>query len=118
MKVPCARVGALLPGGLAIRKAAVRGVESNGMLCSAKELGISDDASGLLVLPADAAVGADLRQALALDDTIIELKVTPNRADCLSLVGLARELSAATAAPLALPEIPPVAVTGQATREV
>ena len=107
MKAPCARVGAMLPGGLAIRKTAVRGVESQGMLCSAKELGISDDASGLLALPDDAEVGADLRDALTLDDTIIELKVTPNRADCLSLVGLAREVSAATAAPLSLPEIAP-----------
>jgi len=118
MKAPCARVGAVLPGGLAIRKAAVRGVESNGMLCSAKELGISDDASGLLALRADAAVGTNLRSALALDDTIIELKVTPNRADCLSLVGLAREVSAATAAPLALPEIAAAPVTSRAERTV
>jgi len=118
MKAPCARVGAMLPGGLAIRKTAVRGVESQGMLCSAKELGISDDASGLLALPDDAAVGADLRDALALDDTIIDLKVTPNRADCLSLVGLAREVSAATAAPLSLPEIAPAPVTSKSVRAV
>ena len=118
MKAPCARVGAVLPGGVTIRKAAVRGVESQGMLCSAKELGISEDASGLHALPADAAVGADLREALALDDTIITLKVTPNRADCLSLVGLARDVSAATAAPLSPPEITPAPVTSNSVRAV
>ena len=90
MKVPCALVGAALPGGLAIREAAVRGVVSHGMLCSARELGIDDDASGLLRLPDDAVVGADLRAQLRLDDTLITLKLTPNRADCLSLLGLAR----------------------------
>ena len=118
MKAPCARVGATLPGGLAIKKAAVRGVESNGMLCSAKELGIADDASGLYVLPADAAVGVNLREALALDDTIITLKVTPNRADCLSMVGLARDLAAVTAAPLTLPPFAAAPVTSHTTREV
>ena len=118
MKAPCARVGAALPGGLAIRQAAVRGVESHGMLCSAKELGISDDASGLLALPEDAPIGANLRHALALDDTIITLKITPNRADCLSLVGLARDVAAATAAPLALPEIAAPPVTSRRAREV
>ena len=91
MKVPCATVGAELPGGLAITQATMRGVESQGMLCSAKELGIDDDASGLLALPADAPVGADLRDVLALDDTLITLKLTPNRADCLSMLGIARE---------------------------
>ncbi len=118
MKAPCARVGATLPGGLAVKKAAVRGVESNGMLCSAKELGISDDASGLYVLPADAAVGVNLREALALDDTIITLKVTPNRADCLSMVGLARDVAAVTAAPLTLPPFNAAPVASRATREV
>jgi phenylalanyl-tRNA synthetase beta chain len=118
MKAPFARAGAVLPGGLTIRKAAVRGVESDGMLCSAKELGIADDASGLYPLPADARVGANLREALALDDTIIELKITPNRADCLSMVGLARDLAAVTAAPLALPAFAAPPVTSRATREV
>jgi len=103
MKVPCALPGAQLPGGLAIKKTAMRGVESNGMLCSAKELGISDDASGLLALAPDVAVGANLREALALDDTLITLKLTPNRADCLSLLGVAREVAALTDTPLTPP---------------
>src|SRR5215470_14963379 len=88
MKAPCATIGAQLPGGLAITRASVRGVESQGMLCSASELGIADDASGLLALPPDATVGADLRDALDLDDTLITLKLTPNRADCLSILGI------------------------------
>jgi phenylalanyl-tRNA synthetase beta chain len=118
MKAPLACVGALLPGGVSIRKTAVRGVESSGMLCSAKELGISDDAAGLLVLDPDASVGADLRAALALDDTIITVKITPNRADCLSMIGLARDVAAATNAALVLPDIPKTPVTGTANREV
>ncbi|MEO8676778.1 MAG: phenylalanine--tRNA ligase subunit beta [Casimicrobiaceae bacterium] len=118
MKAPLARVGAVLPGGMAIGQAAVRGVDSSGMLCSAKELGLSDDAAGLLALPADATVGADLRVALALDDALIDLKVTPNRADCLSLVGLARDIAAATASPLTLPDTAATPVTSSARRAV
>ena len=118
MKVPFASVGAQLPSGLAIGKADVRGVESAGMLCSAKELGIDDDASGLYPLPDDATVGADLRAALALDDTLITLKLTPNRADCLSIVGIARDVAAATDTKLTLPEIVAVPVAGTARREV
>lgn len=118
MKVPCAMIGAELPGGFAIRKASVRGVDSYGMLCSAQELGIDDDASGLLALPADAQVGADLRDALALDDTLITLKLTPNRADCLSLVGIARDVAAATGAKLTLPAITAVPPTSDAQRRV
>ncbi|MBK6600645.1 MAG: phenylalanine--tRNA ligase subunit beta [Betaproteobacteria bacterium] len=118
MKVPCALVGAALPGGLAIREAAVRGVVSHGMLCSARELGIDDDASGLLRLPDDAVVGADLRAQLRLDDTLITLKLTPNRADCLSLLGLAREVAAITGASLVAPPANAVAVTGSARRGV
>ena len=118
MKVPCAMIGALLPGGFAIKAAKMRGVESQGMLCSAKELGIADDASGLLALDADAVVGVDLRAALALDDTLITLKLTPNRADCLSLAGLAREVAAITGAPLALPAIPATPVASAAVRAV
>jgi len=118
MKVPFATVGAELPGGLAIRKAEVRGVESSGMLCSAKELGIDDDASGLYALPDDATLGADVRAALALDDSLITLKLTPNRADCLSLIGVARDLAAATNARLTLPKITATSVTGKARREV
>ena len=104
MKVPLAKVGAQLPG-LEIKAAKLRGVESQGMLCSARELGLSDDHSGLLSLPADFALGADVRELLALDDRKITIKLTPNRADCLSIVGIARELAALTGAPLSLPNI-------------
>src|SRR5438067_11655457 len=92
MFVPCALEGATLPGCLTIARQAMRGVESAGMLCSARELGLGDDASGLLDPGAANAVGADVRAALALNDTRFTLKLTPNRADCLSLVGIAREV--------------------------
>ena len=81
---PCALAGAELPGGMVIRNATMRGVESQGMLCSAAELGLSDDASGLLLLDPGLTIGTDLRQALDLDDSLLTLKLTPNRADCLS----------------------------------
>src|SRR5258708_20506450 len=106
MKAPVAVVGARLPG-MEIKQAKVRGVESNGMLCSAKDLGLSQDHSGLLVLPAEAHPGAELRRVLDLDDQIITLKLTPNRGDCLSLRGLAREVSILTATPLAVPAVAP-----------
>ena len=96
IKVPFAQVGAQLPGGLKIKQAKVRGVESNGMLCSARELGIAEDASGLLVLANDAPVGQDIRQHLDLDDCVIMIKPTPNRGDCLSLAGVGREVAAIT----------------------
>jgi phenylalanyl-tRNA synthetase beta chain len=118
MKAPCATVGAQLPGGLAIGRTTVRGVESQGMLCSAKELGIDEDASGLLALPPDAVVGANVREALALDDTLITLKLTPNRADCLSILGIAREVGAITGVGVEPPPSPEVAVTTRAQREV
>jgi phenylalanyl-tRNA synthetase beta chain len=118
MKVPCATVGARLPGGMEIKKAAMRGVESSGMLCSGKELGIDDDASGLLALAGDASVGADVREALALDDTLITLKLTPNRADCLSLLGVARDVAAVTGAPLTVPTVPAIAPTSAKRRRV
>lgn len=104
MKAPVALAGAQLPG-LQIRRTTVRGVESNGMLCSARELGLSDDQGGLLVLREDAPLGADLRQVLDLDDQLITLKLTPNRGDCLSLRGIAREVSILTGAPLKLPRV-------------
>lgn len=110
-KVPCALPGAVLPGGLTIKSAAVRGVASDGMLCSARELGLSEDHSGLLVLPADAPAGADLRDQMDLDDTVFLLKLTPNRPDCLGVVGVARELRAISGAPLLEPAIKPVPVT-------
>ncbi len=118
MKVPCARIGAALPGGLAIANVTMRGIDSFGMLCSARELGIADDASGLLELADDAAIGSDLREALALDDTLITLKITPNRADCLSLVGLARDVAAATGQRLTLPSIASTPVSANARRPV
>jgi len=117
MKVPCARVGARLPG-IEIKQARVRGIESFGMLCSARELGLSDDHGGLLPLAADAKVGEDIRRHLDLDDHLITLKLTPNRADCLSLAGIARELSALTGAPLLATPVAQVSATIADTREV
>ncbi len=97
MRAACAVVGAQLPA-LEIRQAQLRGIESEGMLCSASELGLSSDHSGLLALPADAPIGADLRDYLNLDDTVLTLKVTPNRGDCLSMRGVARDLAAVSGA--------------------
>ena len=118
MRVPCALEGATLPGDRVIARTTMRGVESQGMLCSASELGLSEDASGLLALPADAIPGRDVRETLALDDALITIKLTPNRPDCLSLVGIAREVAAITGAPLQLPEIVAAPVTIPATRGV
>ncbi len=116
MRVPCALVGAQLPPDaegkrFEIKRATMRGVESQGMLCSASELGMSDDHSGLLSLPADAAIGANLRDVLDLDDQVITIKLTPNRADALSLIGVAREVAALTGAPLTVPPYTPVAAS-------
>ncbi|VWB16342.1 phenylalanine--tRNA ligase subunit beta [Burkholderia lata] len=116
IKVPVALVGAELPpaeeGGkpFAIKLSKLRGVESQGMLCSARELKLSEDHSGLLVLPEDTPVGQDIRETLNLDDTIFEIKLTPNKADCLSVFGIARETSAITGAPLTPVDIRPVRV--------
>jgi phenylalanyl-tRNA synthetase beta chain len=118
MRVACAIEGAVLPGGQAIARTAMRGVESQGMLCSARELGVSEDASGLLALPAEATPGSDVRAALALDDALITIKLTPNRPDCLSLAGIAREVAAITGAQLTLPAIPRVDVTTRVERGV
>jgi len=111
LKVPLATVGAQMPDGLKIGIAKMRGVESSGMLCSARELGLSQDHAGLLVLPDDAPVGQDIRQALRLNDVLFTLKLTPNRADCLSILGVAREVAALTGAKLTPPKAEPVAVT-------
>ena len=110
MKVPCATVGAKLPG-IDIKRAKLRGVESSGMLCSARELGISEEASGLLALPADAPVGTDIREYLDLDDNVFVIKLTPNRADCFGMVGIAREVAALTGAPLRLPTVTAASVS-------
>jgi phenylalanyl-tRNA synthetase beta chain len=109
--VPCALPGAELPGGLRIKTTTMRGVESQGMLCSARELGLSDEHAGLLPLPDGLPLGQDLRQALALDDRKLTIKLTPNRGDALSVVGVARDLHAITGAPLALPAFAPVPAT-------
>ncbi len=106
-KVPCALVGAQLPGGLVIKQAAIRGQSSSGMLCSQKELGLSEESSGIMVLPEDAPVGTDLRDYLQLNDSAFTLKLTPNRGDCLSVLGVAREVAAITGAPLNLPVTAP-----------
>lgn len=111
LKVPLARVGAELPGGMRIGKARMRGVESLGMLCSARELGLSQDHAGLMVLDDSLSVGASLRDALDLDDVIFEVKLTPNKADCLSVLGVAREVAALTGSPLNTPAMPAVAVS-------
>lgn len=94
LRTACAMVGAELPGEFRIKQAKVRSVESFGMLCSAKELGINEAAEGILELPADAPVGQPLRQYLDLDDRLITIKMTPNRGDCLSIQGIAREVAA------------------------
>ena len=114
IKVPCALVGAELPAGedgrpFVIRVGKLRGVESHGMLCSAKELKLSDDHGGLLELPDNTPVGADIREVLSLDDTLFTLKLTPNLAHCLSVYGVARELAALTGAALKTPVFPTVA---------
>src|SRR5512141_472047 len=101
--VPLATVGTKLPGGAKIEKAKLRGVESSGMLCSARELGLSEDASGLLILPAGIAPGARVAEALKLEDVLFEINVTPNRPDALSHVGIAREVAAITGRRMALP---------------
>jgi len=111
LRVPCALPGAELPGNFVIKIAKVRGIESSGMLCSAKELGIAEEASGLLVLPTDAPVGQSIREYLDLDDNQFELKLTPNRADCLSLTGVAREVAAIAGAQAKLIEVPEVAAS-------
>ncbi len=108
LKAPCALVGAVLPG-FEIKQAKVRGIESFGMLCSAKELGLAEESSGLLELSGSAPVGQDIRSFLHLDDTIFALKLTPNRGDCLSIIGIAREVAALTGAKLDLPVVGEVA---------
>ena len=114
MKAPCALVGACLPGAspdapAVIRATVMRGVESQGMLCSARELGLAEDHSGLLALAPEAPVGRDLRDWLQLDDHVFLIKLTPNRADCLSVLGVAREVAALARSELCPPRIEPVA---------
>jgi phenylalanyl-tRNA synthetase beta chain len=118
-KVPCALVGAALPSddpsGFVIKDAVLRGVASQGMLCSAKELGLPDETNGLYLLPVDAPVGQSVREYLQLDDNLITIKLTPNRPDCLSILGLAREVAALTGTPLNAPAITIVPQSHEAT---
>ncbi len=117
MKAPCALVGAKLPG-IEIKQAKVRGIASFGMMCSEKELGLAEESSGLMVLAADAVVGRSIREHLDLDDHLITLKLTPNRSDCLSVRGIAREVSALTGAPLAAVAAASFEETGNQSRKI
>ncbi|HSX87191.1 MAG TPA: phenylalanine--tRNA ligase subunit beta [Pseudomonas sp.] len=118
LKIPFAMIGAELPGDFKIKKAKLRGVESSGMLCSASELQISEENDGLMELPGDAPVGQDIRAYLDLDDASIEVDLTPNRGDCLSLAGLAREVGALYDAPVSRPEVAAVAASHDEVRPV
>ncbi|MBD9415215.1 phenylalanine--tRNA ligase subunit beta [Pseudomonas sp. PDM16] len=118
IKIPFAMIGAELPGDFKIKQAKLRGVESQGMLCSASELQVSDENSGLMELAADAPVGQSLRDYLGLDDASIEIGLTPNRGDCLSLAGLAREVGAIYAAPVTTVSVAPVAAAHDEMRLV
>lgn len=118
LRVPLARVGARMPGGQRIDKAKLRGAESFGMLCSGQELGLEERSEGLLILPPDAPVGTDLRVYLGLDDQSIELNLTPDRGDCLSLAGVAREMGVLNRLPVQAPVIEPVAAGTEATLPV
>jgi phenylalanyl-tRNA synthetase beta chain len=124
IKIPCALVGAELPpaeaGGkpFLIKVGKLRGVESQGMLCSGRELGLDEDHEGILELPADAPIGEDIRKYLDLDDQIFVIKLTPNKADCLSLMGMAREVAAITGAALCAPQWKTPAVTVDEKRKV
>jgi len=108
MKVPVARVGARLPGDVEIKRAKLRGVESLGMICSAAELGLAESSDGIMPLPADAPVGEDFRTYLDLDDRCIELDLTPDRADCLSLAGISREVGVINRCPVRGPVVEPI----------
>ncbi|MDT8906121.1 phenylalanyl-tRNA synthetase beta subunit [Pseudomonas sp. NFACC09-4] len=118
LKIPFAMIGAELPGDFKIKKAKLRGVESNGMLCSQAELQIGEGNDGLMELPADAPVGQDIREYLDLDDASIEVDLTPNRGDCLSLAGLAREVGALYDAPVTRPVVASVPAVHDEVRSV
>ncbi|NIR89892.1 MAG: phenylalanine--tRNA ligase subunit beta [Gammaproteobacteria bacterium] len=111
MKAPLATVGATLPGGRTIEAARLRSVESRGMLCSALELGLAEEGEGLMALAPDAPAGEDLRSYLGLDDNVVELDLTPNRGDCLSVAGVAREVGVRNRVPVGGPPIEPVEPT-------
>lgn len=117
LKSACALVGAVLPE-FEIKQAKVRGVESFGMMCSEKELGLAAESAGILEFPADAPVGQDIREYLSLNDQLFTLKLTPNRADCLSIIGIAREVAALTGAGLSLPSFANVAASIADSKQV
>jgi len=118
LKIPAALIGAVLPGNFKIKKSKLRGEQSFGMLCSEKELGIAEDADGLMELAEDAPVGMDIRDYLELNDQLIEVDLTPNRADCLSVEGVAREVALLNEMEFSIPELAPVAVGHEDTIEV
>lgn len=111
MKAPVATIGAVLPGDFKIKKGKLRGVESHGMLCGASEIDLEDKIDGLLELPADAPVGMNIREYLDLDDHVIDISITPNRGDCFSIRGIAREIGVINQLPVTAPEIKEVAAT-------
>ncbi|KAB7714983.1 Phenylalanine--tRNA ligase beta subunit [Plesiomonas shigelloides] len=111
LKVCCATVGAVLPGDFKIKKAKLRGQPSEGMLCSFDELAIPVESDGIIELPADAPVGMDVREYLKLNDNAIEIGLTPNRADCLGMLGIAREVGVLNRLPVTEPQISPVAAS-------
>ena len=118
LKIPAALIGAVLPEDFKIKKSKLRGVESFGMLCSEKELGLAADANGLMELPNDAPVGVDIRDYLSLNDSIIEVDLTPNRADCLSVEGIAREVAVLNKLDLTVDTVVPVTVTHDDTLNI
>ncbi len=118
MKTPLAKPGVKLPNGMKLRKAKIRGVVSNGMLCSAVEIGLGDESDGIMDLPADAPVGQSLVEYLDLPDAVIDLDLTPNRGDCFSVLGIARDVSALTGAALKDASVAPVAATIDAIQAV
>ena len=111
MKAPVATIGAVLPGDFKIKKGKLRGVESQGMLCGASEIDLEDKLDGLLELPADAPVGVNVREYLDLDDHVIDISITPNRGDCFSIRGIAREIGVINQLPVNSPDIQAVAST-------
>ncbi|MCU4439421.1 phenylalanine--tRNA ligase subunit beta [Acinetobacter lwoffii] len=111
MKAPVATIGAVLPGDFKIKKGKLRGVESQGMLCGASEIDLEDKIDGLLELPADAPVGMNIREYLDLDDNVIDISITPNRGDCFSIRGIAREIGVINQLPVTAPEIKEVTAT-------
>ncbi|HEN9571314.1 TPA: phenylalanine--tRNA ligase subunit beta [Acinetobacter baumannii] len=111
MKAPVATIGAILPGDFKIKKGKLRGVESQGMLCGASEIDLEDKIDGLLELPADAPVGVNIREYLKLDDNVIDISITPNRGDCFSIRGIAREVAVINQLQMNEPEIKSVDAT-------